>query len=337
MMNIPNLISLKTVSSVLLVMLYSVAQADTSPSKPVFEQLVDAQTTIAKGPYKGLRVSHNKGVLLTGTFIPSQSASSITKAAHLQKTPSKLTIRFSNAGGVPTIEDNNPSANPRGMAIRFELPNGSITDIVSLSINAFPVSTPEKFLGFLNAIIASKGESTKPSTLDQLISETPSLQRFIAIPRDFPVSFTTASYFGINAFEFINANGQKSYARYQIIPVNGKKALSPDQVKSAEPNYLFEELPERLKKTNPAFKLLAQIADKDDVINDPSVVWPDDRKLVELGIIHVEDMVPYNIEAEKSLAFNPLLLLDGIEPTNNPVLLARPSAYAVSVGRRLTP
>ena len=336
-MNIQKIISFKTISAILFMSVSSTAVADVILSKPVVEQIVDAQTSIAKGPYKGLRAVHNKGILVTGSFIPSISASTITKAAHLQKTSSKVTVRFSNAGGVPTIEDTNSSANPRGMAIRFELPDGSITDIVSLSINAFPVSTPEQFLEFLNAIIASKGDSNRPTALDQLISKTPSLQRFMAIPRYFPVSFTTATYFGINAFEFTNSEGQKSYVRYQIIPMNGQEALSSDQLSKAGPNYLFEELPMRLKTRKPAFRLMAQIADKDDVINDPSVVWPDDRKQVELGIIHIDSLVPNHTEAEKSLAFNPLILLDGIAPTNDPVLLARPKAYAVSVGRRLTP
>lgn len=337
MINIPNLIALKAILAVLLSMSYSTAFADIDASKPVYEQIVDTQTILAQGPYKGLRVSHNKGILVKGSFIPNESAASITKAAHLQKAASKVTIRFSNAGGIPTIEDTNPSANPRGIAIRFELPDESITDIVCLLINAFPVSTPEQFLAFLQAVITFKGEVAKPTTLDQLIAKTPSLQRFMAIPRYFPVSFTTANYFGINAFEFTNANRQKSHVRYQIISVNGQEALSPHQLTQAGPNYLFEELPQRLKTTKPAFRLMAQIADKDDVIHDPSVVWPDDRKLIELGIIHIDSLVPNHAEAEKSLAFNPLLLLDGIAPSNDPVLLARPKAYAVSVGRRLAP
>ncbi len=329
--------SLTTLSALLLLVLAPVTWADETSTKPVFEQIVDVQTVLSKGPYKGLRINHNKGIVLTGSFVPSATAASITKATHLQDTPSKVTVRFSNAGGIPTIADTNPSANPRGMAIRFELPDGTITDIVSLSINAFAVSTPEMFLEFLNAIIASKPDSPKPTPLEQMIAATPSLQRFMAIPRYFPVSFTTATYFGINAFEFTNAQGEKHFVRYQIVPVNGQESLSADHVTQAGPNYLFEELPQRLKKGGAKFRLLAQVAAKDDVINDPSVVWPDDRVLVELGIISLEALTPNSAEAEKILAFNPLILVDGIAPTDDPVLLARPGAYAVSVGRRLTP
>jgi catalase len=112
------------ISSILFAIISSSVLADETANKSVVEQIIDAQTTLAKGPYKGLRVNHNKGIVVTGSFTPSASAASITKAAHLQNTPSKVTVRFSNAGGVPTIEDTNPNANPRGIAIRFELPMG---------------------------------------------------------------------------------------------------------------------------------------------------------------------------------------------------------------------
>jgi catalase len=325
------------VSSFLMFAFTAPAYADELARKSVVEQIVDAQTTLAHGPYKGLRVNHNKGMVVTGTFTPSASAASITKAAHLQNTSSKITVRFSNAGGVPTIEDTNPNANPRGIAIRFELPDGSITDIVSLSINAFPVSTPEAFLEFLNARIATKPDSPKPTPVEKMIAATPSLQKFIAIPKPFPVSFATHTYFGINAFEFTNAKGEKNYVRYQIVPVNGQELLSPEQLATARPNYLFEELPQRLTRGEVKFRLLAQVASKQDVINDPTEVWPDDRKLVELGMISLKAPVADNAAAEKTLAFNPLILPDGIAPSADPVLLARPGAYAVSVGRKLTP
>lgn len=313
------------------------AWADGVSNKSVVEQIVDAQTTLANGPYKGLRVNHNKGIVVTGSFTPSASAKSITKAAHLQSTPSRVTVRFSNAGGVPTIEDTNPNANPRGIAIRFELPDGSITDIVSLSINAFPVSTPEAFLAFLHARIATKADSPKPTPLDNIVAATPSLQKFIEIPKPFPVSFATHNYFGINAFEFTNSLGERNYVRYQIVPINGQELLSAEDVAKQSKNYLFEELPQRLKKGEAKFRLLAQLAADNDIVNDPSVVWPNDRKLVELGIISLEATVADNAAAEKTLAFNPLILLDGIAPSDDPVLLARPGAYAISVGRKLMP
>jgi catalase len=170
-----------------------------------------------------------------------------------------------------------------------------------------------------------------------MIAETPSLQRFIAIPKPLPVSFASLNYHGINAFQFTNAKGESHYIRYRIEPVNGPEFLTPEQVAEATPDYLFEELPRRLGKGEVKFRLLAQVAEKDDVINDPTVIWPEERKMVELGVLHLDAPVADNAAAEKALAFNPLILVDGIAPSNDPVLLARPGAYAVSVSRRLAP
>jgi len=339
----PNIISSLLMATLSTVVLAPAALAGEEVSKSqeikksIVEQIVDAQVTLAKGPYKGLRTNHTKGIVVSGTFTPAPAASTLTKAAHLQNTPSKVTVRFSNAGGLPTIEDTNPGANPRGIAIRFELPDGTITDIVSLSVNTFPVSTPEAFLAFLNARIASKPDSPKPTPVEKMVAETPSLQRFIAIPKPLPVSFASLDYFGINAFQFTNAKGESHYIRYRIEPVKGPEFLTPEQLAVATPNYLFEELPHRLETGEVKFRLLAQVAEKDDVINDPTVIWPEERRMVELGVLHLDAPVADNAAAEKTLAFNPLILVDGIAPSNDPVLLARPGAYAVSVSRRLAP
>jgi len=40
------------------------------------------------------------------------------------------------------------------------------------------------------------------------------------------------------------------------------------------------------------------------------------------------------LKAQKALLFNPLALPDGIEASADPVLLARPGAYAISYGQR---
>jgi catalase len=41
------------------------------------------------------------------------------------------------------------------------------------------------------------------------------------------------------------------------------------------------------------------------------------------------------VSFEKATMFNPLALVDGIDVSDDPILLARPAAYAVSYGRRL--
>ena len=80
--------------------------------KSVEEQLVDTMTQLAHGPYKDFRANHAKGIMASGTFMPSAEAPGLSKAAHLQI--SGVPVRFSDTTGVPGIPDADPNASPRG-------------------------------------------------------------------------------------------------------------------------------------------------------------------------------------------------------------------------------
>lgn len=314
---------------------YAEAPSILETEKPVVEQIVNTLTKLSGGPHAGFRANHAKGIVVLGEFTPAKSAASITKAAHLQKTPSPIVVRFSDATGVPNIPDADGNSFPKGIAIRFNLADGSSTDIVSISTNGFPAAKPEDFLGLLNAIATSGPEAAKPTPVEQFLGSHPAALKFVQMPKLPPVSFATQSFFGVNAFKFINAKGETHYGRYRITPIKGAQFLSKQQAAKTSPNYLFEELPMRLAKAPAKFKLSVQLAEKGDVLNDATVVWPDSRKQVELGTLVIKTVDADGVKYEKSTMFNPLALVDGIEASEDPILLARPAAYAVSFGRRL--
>ena len=145
-------------------------------AKPVTEQLVDTLTKLAHGPYTGFRANHAKGILVEGSFTPSSQAAELSKAPHLQTTPSPVLVRFSNGTGVPTIADADPNAVPKGMALRFTLPDGGNTDIVAISVNGFPAATPEDFLGLLNAVAASGADVASPKPVEQFLATHPDFE-----------------------------------------------------------------------------------------------------------------------------------------------------------------
>src|SRR6201995_2638744 len=101
------------------------------------------------GPHPGFRPAHAKGLMLRGTFRPTPGAASLTKAPHVTRESTPVTVRFSNSSGLPTIPDSSPDANPRGFAIRFNLAEHVHTDIVSHSANGFPAHNGAEFLEFL--------------------------------------------------------------------------------------------------------------------------------------------------------------------------------------------
>src|SRR5712692_226489 len=147
---------------------FAVAQGAPAGQKSLPEQIVDAFNGVF-GVHPGARSNHAKGVVVEGTFTPAASAASVSKAAHLQKTKVPVTVRFSNSTGIPTIPDNDAGAGPRGIALKFNLPDGSKTDIVGHSFNGFPVATAEEFKDFLLALGASGPESPRPTAVEKFL------------------------------------------------------------------------------------------------------------------------------------------------------------------------
>ena len=309
------------------------ADPASAEKKPLPVALVDTLNKLSGGPHAGYRANHAKGVLVAGTFTPAPAAASLSKAPHFAKGVPVL-VRFSNGTGVPTLPDADPNGSPHGIAIRFDLPGGANTDIVSISANDFPVSTPEDFLALLQAVAASGPTAAKPSPIEQFLGSHPAAARFVTTPRPPPVSFGTLAFYGVNAFKFTNAKGESRYARYQILPVAGEHALSKEASAKAAPNYLMDELPKRIAKGPVKFRLVAQVAKEGDSTIDPTMVWPADRQRIELGTISLTKVSKDQVKEQKALLFNPLTLPAGIEASADPVLLARPGAYAVSYGQR---
>ena len=89
------------------------------------------------GLHPGFRPAHAKGIMLTGIFTSTPKAKSLSKAPHFVNSSTPVTVRFSDSTGIPLVPDNDPNANPRGMAIRFYLGERVHTDIVSHSTEWF--------------------------------------------------------------------------------------------------------------------------------------------------------------------------------------------------------
>lgn len=312
----------------------SAADAPAAPQEPLPVALVHALNKLAGGPHTGFRANHAKGVLVTGTFTPTKEAASFSKAGHFAKSVPVL-VRFSDPTGVPNIPDASKDARPNGMAIRFTLPDGGHTDIVSLaSNNGFPVATPEEFLQLLTAIGNSGPNAPKPTPVEQFLGSHPWTAKWVTTPRPTPQSFGTLAFYGINAFKFTNAKGVSHYGRYQILPVAGEHALTEAEVAKADPNYLMDELPKRIATGPVKFKLAVQVAKDGDPTNDPTKLWPADRQVIELGVISLTDTVKDQVKEQKALLYNPLSLTPGIEASDDPILSARPPAYAISYTQR---
>jgi catalase len=96
----------------------------------------------------------------------------------------------------------------------------------------------------------------------------------------------------------------------------------------------IDDLRQRLTRGPIRFRLVAQMADPGDQTKDGSIVWPADRKVVELGSLTLTAVAPNNDELQRSLTFNPIFLTPGIQLSDDPLVALRSAVYALSVAHR---
>ena len=286
------------------------------------------------GLHPGFRPAHAKGVLLTGSFTPSSEAASLTRAPHIARDSTQVAARFSDATGLPSLPDNDPKANPRGLAIRFHLADHVHTDIVSHSADGFPTRTGQEFLEFLRAAATSDPSKPSPSPVEIFLGTHPAALAYVQTPKPSPSSFAKEAYFGVTAFRFTNRDGVIRHGRYRISPAAGIEHLDEAAAKARSANYLFEEITRRVAAGPIRFDIHVQIANESDIVDDATIHWPSDRRLIHFGVITLTAKASDDEQNQQRVIFDPIPRTDGIEPSDDPLLELRAAIYLLSGRRR---
>jgi catalase len=287
------------------------------------------------GSHAGHRAVHAKGVLCAATFTPTRSASALSRASHFASESVRAHVRFSNGSGDPTIPDGTRDA--RGMSVKFYLSDGKTTDIVALSLPVFFTRTPEDLLTFNEA--RRPDPATGQPVMEKVgafLAEHPETVPAVtaAISHPAPASYAGLTYHGIHAFGFVAADKSVRYGRYHFVPEGGEETITEEAAAAKPPDYLREELDERLQKGPASFGVDVQLAADDDPLDDPTAEWPPEREVVRLGRLEITALAFDREHDDDILVFDPTRVPDGIVLTDDKILLARPGAYSVSVTRR---
>ena len=278
------------------------------------------------------RAVHAKGLILQGSFEPSEEARQLSSSA-VFAAPIPIIVRFSDFTGLPAIPDPTGLAQPRGLAVKFLLPDGSNYDVVNHSFNGFPVATSGEFGDLLGAIGASGPDAAKPTALDRYLATHPIAKHFLTSQTPPPESWATTTYFGVNSMQFTNNNRQGVFVRYRFVPEAGEHYLTGAAVAGKSPNYLSEEISKRVGAGPIRFTWYAQLSGVGDMIENPAIAWPESRKLVKLGVITIDKMALNTALADKSLLFLPGTTPPGIAIAD-PMLTVRNATYPVSFHER---
>jgi catalase len=308
------------------------------PSDPkrlaLSDEVLEAFDNVNGGEHPGFRPAHAKGILVSGAFKASPDAPSLTRAPHARgETP--VTVRLSDFAGIPTVPDyNSEIASPRGFAIRFDLGEHVHTDIIAHSVDGFPSRTAEEFLEFLRAVAASGPSKPHPNAIEQFLTANPKALQFVQTPKPIPSSFAHESFFAVSAFKFTAADGTTRFGRYRIVPELGNEYLDNSAATAMGPNFLFEEITNRIGKGPIKFNIIVQLAEDGDTTDDATVRWPDTRRQIKFGEVVLGKIVADGRTEERHIIFDPIPRVDGIEASADPLFDPRADVYLLSGRRR---
>ncbi|QFF99968.1 catalase [Psychrobacillus glaciei] len=305
------------------------------PHDPLPTDAIDTLEKI-QGKFPGARRAHAKGVFYEAIFTPNGNAIPYTTAAHLQNEPVPATVRFSNSPPNPTAAD---FLSPfKGMSVQFHLPNGTASHLVSTTIPMFITKDPQTFIDMLKILTADKTGLDKVDLgigILNIIKKYPERKNILlALKEQFkqpPISYARLHYYPIHAFYFVNKEGKRQAIKYEWQPAQEKNPLKNSEAKITSPDYLSEELHERVLNGSVLFNLVIRLGEEGDATDDSTDPWPDDRQQIVVGRLTLSK-IRYPNEA---ILFDPTLVGVGIELTDDPVLHFRHNAYAVSFNKRI--
>lgn len=289
------------------------------------------------GKQATFRRSQAKGLCASGYFEGNTVGRSLSTAAVFSGEKVPVVARFSIGGGNPKASDKGKSV--RGLALQFTTAKGEQWLTANISAPMYFVSKPEQFAPFLQVRTpdpaTGKPDPAKLKAFNDANPETLIQAGYLA-KAPVPASYGTVSYWSTNAFELVNAKKESQFVRWQFTPATGTLGLTDEQLKALPDDFLADELRKRVAASPVVFDFKVQLADKSDQLTDPTKVWPDSRAVVPLGQLVINKVEAALGGACDKITFNPLVLPKGINPSKDPVLLARPAPYGISLGRRLT-
>jgi catalase len=306
------------------------------------EDAVDTADMIAAvdglfGYHEGYRAVHAKGFCGEGHFTATSDAAGISKASMFDGQTVPVMFRYSLTPGLPTASDSGEQI--KSLVARFTPEDGDTLDLLTLSVPMVFMNHPSDFAGFFRALTPDPDTGKPdPDMFKAFFDANPESQRFLEFMATVPIhaSYAEAPYFAVHTFYFTNDDGERRPARWLVEPLAGESVLDEDVLETAGDDFLQAELSERLGSRPVDYDLYLQFPEEGDPLDDASVAWPAEREKVNVGRLTLTSVDPIGeVGPCDQEMFDPTGLPEGIEPSDDPVLLVRAEAYAVSFSRRL--
>lgn len=302
------------------------------PGRLTPDRVVDALEANS-GVHAGFRRNHAKGVCVAGHFESSGAARSISTAEVFVPGNTPVVGRLALPGGNPYAPDS--SVPIRSFALQFVSANGEQWRTGMNSMPVFPLRTPQAFYDQqLAARPDPKTGKPDPQRMKAFFGAHPEAGAFLAWVKTAKpsASYATENYYGLNAFYFVDAQGQRHPVRWHLEPDGA--AAAPVAEPQHDANYLQADLQRRLAQGPLRWRLLVTLGEESDPTDDATKQWPADRPTIDAGTVVITRSASQDDGPCRDVNYDPTVLPRGITISDDPLLPARAAAYAASYERR---
>ena len=317
----------------------AILTASTLRAEPLEQTSPDAVIQALQGVYgahPGFRKNHAKGTCATGSFVGLSEATSYSRSALFSGATIPVVARFSLGGGDPDAPD--AGKGPRGMGLEFRLTDGSKQHMTMINAPMFLATVPKTFLD--NLLAAKPDPATgkpDPAALKAFAATHPdsaAMTKFYA-DHNPPPSYANSAFFGIHTFKFIDKDNKTTLVKWRFVPEDGEKELTDAELTSMPRDFLRAS-PDRSRQARAGE--VGYVGDGRRAGrsgNRPDGALACRPQGVQGRHADLHGATPQEGAECKNINYDPLVMSDGIAPTEDPVLLFRSPSYALSFVKRL--
>ena len=302
------------------------------------------------------RVVHARGFVAHGLFeaygtIGDEPASKYTRAKLFQEkgkeTP--VVIRFSTViGGRDSSE---VARDPRGFAVKFKTEDGN-WDLVGNNLPIFFIRDAIKFPDVIHALkpdpVTFRQEPNRIFDFMSLTPEAMHMLTWLFSPRGIPKSFRHMDGFGVNTYKLVNAQGDGALVKYHWKTRQGIESLTQaqaDEIQATELGSASKDIYEAIERGEfPQWELNVQTMSDDaheeldwDPLDDTKT-WPEDEfPLRRVGMMTLNRNVSNFFAENEQVAFGTGVLVDGLEFSDDKMLVGRTFSYSDTQRYRVGP
>ncbi|GAA0245708.1 catalase [Actinomadura nitritigenes] len=302
------------------------------------------------------RVVHARGATAFGYFEANGSwgdepISRYTRARLFQergkRTP--VALRFSTViGGRDSAET---ARDPRGFAIKFYTEDGN-WDLVGNNLAVFFIRDAIKFPDVIHALKPDPVTfRQEPNRIFDFMSQTPEAMHMLVnlfSPRGIPADYRHQQGFGVNTYKWVNDAGDTVLVKYHWMPKQGVRSMTAADAAAVQANDLghaTRDLHDAIDRGEyPEWELLVQLMSDDDHPEldfdplDDTKVWPEnDFPPKPVGRIVLDRNVANNFAENEQIAFGTGVLVDGLDFSDDKMLVGRTFSYSDTQRHRVGP